>query len=247
VLTRGNTTVHINAGPTYIPRATPAKLTTVAPRAFPQRAIYPHAGASMSDRPWIRAAGAGEAPAAGGLGAGRGVAPVAGRGFSTRVSPARASNSTSPPPRIYNPPRTFASMVAPHAYGSPAQSAPHTFNPPPANVGPRIYEHPAPSYGAPRTYGAPSAPAYNPPPRTFATRPAVNPMRGGFTPQYNAPRTFAPPAHAAPPSFHQSFAPPMHAAPSHSFSAPMGGGGFGHAGGGSFGGGAHFSGGGHRR
>ena len=237
VLTRGNTTVHINAGPTYIPRATPARLQTVAPRAFPQRAIYPHPGATMSDRPWIRAAGVGEdGLIAGGASAHRGVGPVASRGFSTRVSNSTSRTIASPPPRIYNPPRTFASTAAPHAFGSPAPAygASRAYNPPAANTGPRIYEHPAPAYGAPRAYGAPggnnAVRVYSPPSRPFAQAPA-----------YSAPRSFAPPAAHAAPSFHQTYSPPMHAAPSHSFSAPMGGGGFGHANGG-----AHF-GGGHRR
>jgi hypothetical protein len=248
VLTRGNTMVHINAGPKYIPHATPVRLNTVAPQAFPQRAILPRPGTGMSQRPWIRAAdNAVPSPGAGGQGAGRVVGHVAGRGFPTRIS-------SSPPPQIYNPPRAFASTAAPHAFGSaapvhgaphaigpaaPVSNTPHTYNPPPANVGPRVYDHPSPAYGAPRAFGV-----YSPPPRTFANPPAVNPVRAGVAPPpaYSAPRpmapaparTFAPPA----PSFHQSFSAPVHAAPSHSFGAPAGGGGFGHANGG-----AHFGGG----
>jgi len=260
VLTRGNMTVHINAGPKYVPNATPVRLNNVAPQAFPQRAILPRPGAGMSQRPWIRAADEGvTAPGAGGRNAGRVVGHVAGRGFSTRIS-------SSPPPQIYNPPRTFASTAAPHAFGpqafgsaapahgaphafaapAPVSGAPHTYNPPAATVGPRVYEHPSPSYGAPRPFAAPAdrnpVRVYSPPPRPFANAPAVNPVRAGFAPSpaYSAPRTMAPapaPAHTfAPPaqSFHQSFS-----APSHSFGGPAaGGGGFGHAGGG-----AHLGGG----
>ena len=103
VLTRGTTTVHINAGPRYIPNATPARLTTVAPHAFPQRAILPRAGAAMYARPWIRAAAAGRAPAGGDLQppAAIGGGHVAGRDFPMRGSAAQT-------PRIYNPPRPVA-------------------------------------------------------------------------------------------------------------------------------------------
>ena len=51
VLTRGGTTVHINAGPRHVNSAVPVRLTAVAPQAFPQRAILPHRGATMSARP----------------------------------------------------------------------------------------------------------------------------------------------------------------------------------------------------
>jgi hypothetical protein len=257
VLTRGNTTVHINAGPKYIPNATPVRLNAVAPQAFPQRAILPRPGAGMAQRPWIRAANdAVTSPGAARPGAGRVVGHVAGRGFSTRIS-------SSAPPQIYNPPRTFASTAAPvhgapHSFGSqafgsaaPVSGTPHAFNPPPASVGPRVYDHPAPAYGAPGAFGAPDrnpVRVYSPPPRTFANSPAVNPVRAGFAsqPAYSAPRTMAPaPAHTSAPAPAHTFAPPAPAfhqsftAPSHSFGGPAaGGGGFGHANGG-----AHFGGG----
>src|SRR5436190_7223778 len=63
VLTRGGATVHINAGPRHVNSAVPVRLTAVAPQAFPQRAILPRQGATMSARPWIRAATGGGGPA----------------------------------------------------------------------------------------------------------------------------------------------------------------------------------------
>jgi hypothetical protein len=94
VLTRGPTTVHINAGPRHIPGALPARLNTVAPHAFPQRAILPHRGVTMSARPWIRAAATGGTPA--GNGGGRGIgAPVgAGNGRAWHAPPPSSAPAT---------------------------------------------------------------------------------------------------------------------------------------------------------
>jgi hypothetical protein len=230
VLTRGAATVHINAGPRYVPNATPQRLMAVAPQAFPQRRILPQRGVNMADRPWIRAAsiGGGAVPAAGGAGL-RGGAGGGGLGAGRPVEhgpPGRAP-SASPAPRIYNPPRAFASTVygSPHGYGggaAPVSGAPHSYG-----AGPRISGSP-PASNLPRVY--------SPPPRPFAQAPVQRPPVQ---------------------SFHQAYSPaaaPHFAPPPHNFSAPapsFGGGGFGHAGGGGGvpfggGGGAHF-GGGHRR
>ena len=262
VLTRGPTTVHINAGPRHIPGALPARLNTVAPHAFPQRAILPHRGATMSERPWIRAAATGGTPA--GNGGGRGIgAPVgAGNGRTWHAPPP----SSAPATRIYNPPRPVAPMhgggnqplftsSAPHIFNpnpspvssaprfnnpTPASAAPHIYNPPPASAAPRVFNsqpNSQPMYGAPHTFGGSPARAYNPPPRAFPSSPVVTPQRT-FTP---APAPFQ---HAPAPSFHQAFTPPAtHAPPARSFSPPASSGWSGHAAGG---GGAHF-GGGHRR
>ncbi len=291
VLTRGATTVHINAGPRYIPNATPSRLKAVAPHAFPQRAILPRPGANMSARPWIRAASTGIMPATRGapMGAGASIgghAPMGGGASlgggapsgggarmgaghaSGRNFPGHASSAppSAPPSPIYNPPRAF-----PPSPGGVYGSGPRTFGPAThgsgqtfASTGPRIHDVAPPnnppragsaptSYGAPHTFGAQPdhnpARVYNPPPRTFATPPAVNPTRSfGSSPAgaYNpAPRTFAapqrsftPPAQPSRPTFAppQTHAPQMNAAPQRSFSAPAAGG-FGNGGGAHFGGG----------
>jgi len=258
LLTRGNASVHINAGPRHIPGAVPAQLRTIAPQAFPQRAILPRRGATMSARPWIRAANGG-APTGGGIPAGRvgGVgAPPSGAGrvfgghpsWHSSAAPAQTF-SGSPPPRVYNPQRPVApgmfTNTAPRISNnpSPTSSAPHVFNAAPASVAPRV-SAPQPTYGAPHTLGAsPASPHfYNAQPRVASPAPPVTPQRT-FSP--------GPVQHAPAPAFHGSAAPPvMHApapppsrsfsAPSFSAPAPSGGGSFGHAGG------AHF-GGGHRR
>jgi len=255
VLARGGATVHINAGPRYVPNAAPARLMAVAPQAFPQRRILPQRGVNIGERPWIRAAtGGGMAAAA----AGGGPAVRGGAGFGVRTlgraTPAHAAAPT-PPPRIYNPPRAFASTLAPHGYSppvsygaprafgaAPAGNAPHTYNPvrtygaAPASNAPHMYNPPAAQQ--PRMYGAPPSGnlprVYSPPPRTFAQPPAQRAPAQSFRPAYTPP-----PAYTAP----HNFSPP---APS------FGGGGFGHPGGGNFGqpaggGGAHFGGGGRRR
>jgi hypothetical protein len=175
----------------------------------------------MADRPWIRAASSSPVPA----NARPGV-----RGGGVRAPGVRAPAAASPTPRIYNPPRTFASTVGSPAsagiqqgrgYGSPAYGAPRAGAP--VSNGPRVYNYNQPTRG----YGAPptnNVRVYSPPPRTFAQPPAQRPAQ----------------------SFHPAYTPPpSHFSQPHNFSAPapsFGGGGFGHAGGG--GGGMHFGGGG---
>jgi len=275
VLTRGGATVHINAGPRYIPNATPSRLMAVAPHTFPQRAILPRPGATMYSRPWVRAATAGSGTGAGpsdgrpipgsGVGTVRGGSP-AGRGVSGRPP-------VSEPPRIYNPPRAFPSSPPAHTFAStaPTTVGPRIIsNPTPASAAPRVHEaarfdnaprasfvaprasfgnQPA-SYGAPRTFGAPpsTAPhAYSAPPRTYGQPAVVNPSSAGFA---SSPvRVYSPPARTLDP-------PPVQHAPAQSFHqaftppathvAPAHN--FGAPAAGTFGGGgAHFGGGGHRR
>jgi hypothetical protein len=261
VLTRSGTTVHINAGPRHITNAPPVRLTSVAPQAFPQRAILPRPGATMSARPWIRAASGagGGVPASSGGSSGRAGAPagarpggVFGQHPSWHAPLSSNPSSSTLAPRIYNPPRAWA--PAPHAGGQPsfATTAPRIYNPPQAFSGSRhIYNPPAPASApridnspaltsTPQVYGRPQS--WGAVPRAFGGAPAQSPVQ-----VYSPPaRTFAAPpvshAPALPP--HQSFSPPqMHTAappPAHSFSAPAPSGSFGHVGG------AHF-GGGHRR
>jgi len=252
VLTRGFTTVHINAGPRYVPGAAPRKLMAVAPQAFPQRAILPQRGVNMAERPWIRAASGDVVRPAGAGGeirgrAGIGVGQTLGRG-----APARVSAPT--PPRIYNPPRAFAStapaqVYAPsHAFATPS----HAFAPSaPASAPPRGYGAAA-MYGSPHAHGiAPAGGAprvYGPPTPTYSA-----PAAGNFPRVYSPPpRPFAQPPAQRPPAqtFHQAYtpAPAQHFSQPHNFVAPSPGGfggGGAHFGGG---GGAHFGGGGgHRR
>ena len=196
VLTRGIATVHINAGPRYIPNATPARLKAVAPHAFPQRAILPRPGANMSARPWIRAARGASAPGHGGFpiggaGAGGGAAPHAlGRNVP---GPGRAPTPPSPHHTYNPPPRPFGPAVGPHTFTPPtpgggapvADTVPRVYNPPPAN-GPRIYNPPPAST---------ARHIYNPPPAS--TGPRIYNHGGGINPPaathiYNPP-TFAPP------------------------------------------------------
>ena len=269
VLTRGNTTVHINAGPRHVNSTLPARLTSVAPQAFPQRAILPQRGATMSARPWIRAATAGGAPASGGGGPapavgaahtfGRAPMPINAGRAPARIAPPSPSSAYAAP-RIYNPPRPVAPSIrasnepsfassAPHIYNpAPAPSGAHIYNPPSVSSAPHIY-NPAPANPAPRIYNPAPAPSttYGTP-HTFSSSPArvYNPPPRTFStaPAVNPTRTFAPPVQHAPalPS-HGSFTPapaPVHAMPpSRGFSAPA-------TSGWSGGGAAHF-GGGHRR
>jgi hypothetical protein len=239
VLTRGGATVHINAGPRHVTSAAPVRLTNVAPQAFPQRAILPHQGATMSARPWIRAA------AGGGTGVGNGVGrpgalvdPSSGRAAGRTPAFGRTAPRIAPPspyasyatPHVYNPPRPVAPSA--HANNAPtfASSAPHIYNPPTANGGGTHIYNPAPANGGahiynpptasnpPRVYNAPTvnpAPAYGAPhpfgaPPARVYNPAPPPPRSfPSAPAMNPPRTFAPPAQHAP-------APPAH----QTFSAP---------------------------
>jgi hypothetical protein len=208
VLTRGGTTVHINAGPRHVTNAAPVRLTSVAPQAFPQRAIYPRTGVNMSARPWIRAATTNESPAENRTaGPFRGAPSPSGAGAShlfgrtpARTSPPAAhapSGSYAPPLRTYNPPRPVAPSV--QASNQPAfgSSTPRIYNPPPVNSAPRVYNAPSAStaphvYNTPPTSNAPriyNAPAGSSAPRIYNTPPAtVAPHVYGTPPSFGAPR-----------------------------------------------------------
>jgi hypothetical protein len=212
VLTRGGTMVHINAGPRHVNSAVPVRLTAVAPQAFPQRAILPQRGATMSARPWIRAATGGGSPGnSGGAnrppGAGALVDPSAGRAAGrtpafgrapARIAPASPYSSYASP-HVYNPPRPVApsarasnqpafASTAPRIYNPPgANGAPHIYNPAPAGNGAHIYNPPAAST-SPRIYNP--APA-NPAPRIYNPAPAnPAPHTYGQPATYGAPHTF---------------------------------------------------------
>jgi hypothetical protein len=218
VLTRGRSTVHINAGPRYIPNAKPTRLKAVAPHAFPQRAIFPRPGVKMAARPWIRAARAAAAAPAG-----SGGAPIGGGGGGGgRVWGGGLPGRGAPPPQIYSPPRPSGVTAAPHTFTPPAHAGgapahlPRVYDPPPAFARPasgRATPHaggmaPPPSSGAPRVhdpgagrgvFGTPTT--FSPPPaggspRTFDTPPTFAPPRTfGSTPAFAPPRTFGnPPA-----------------------------------------------------
>jgi hypothetical protein len=200
VLTRGATTVHINAGPRYIPNATPTRLRAVAPQAFPQRAILPRPGANMSARPWIRAASTGTggirwnggaptdsgprmrggAPMGGGprTGGGPTMSGGAPMGGGPRMEAGRASGRNFPG----------------HASSSPPASAPPSvYNPPrpfaPAAGG--VYYGSGPrTYGSATTHGSTQSFA-NTGPRITEVAPANNPSRAGGVPAtYGTPHNF---------------------------------------------------------
>jgi hypothetical protein len=55
LLSRGGYNVHVNAGPTRGISARPVSLSRAAPGVLPRLAVYPRAGLSLSERPWVRA------------------------------------------------------------------------------------------------------------------------------------------------------------------------------------------------
>jgi hypothetical protein len=235
VLNHRGTTVHINAGPRHVTNAVPVRLTAVAPQAFPQRAILPHRGATMSARPWIRAATGGGGPANNG-GAGR----PAGAGGLVDPSPGRAAGRTpalgrtpariAPPtpyssyasPHLYNPPRPVApsarasnqpafASTASRTYNPPAgNGAPHIYNPPAATAGTHIYNPPAASPAPHISNPAPVSSA----PHTFGPAPTYGtPHTFGGSPArvYNPPPRSFPSSPAVNPP--RTFAPPVQHAP----------------------------------
>jgi hypothetical protein len=229
LLTRGNWSVHVNAGPTRGITARPVSLSRVAPAALPRVAVYPHPGVSLNARPWMRTSEArgdvltqgwrGGAPAAQPHTVGR--APAYGSSPSARAEVRAPSASSS-----------WSQRRAP-AYGS-AVGYGHPYNggwSPPAT---------RPSYGAPNGYTAQNA--YRAPANAYrASAPMPAYRAPAPVPAYHPPvRSFSPPPHSfAPPS-----APPSSGGFSHFGSS---GGGASHVGasaGGHFGG---FGGGGRRR
>ncbi|HZL16302.1 MAG TPA: DUF6600 domain-containing protein, partial [Polyangia bacterium] len=90
LLTRGQWTVHVNAGPTRGILARPVRLSSAAPHALPHLAVYPHPGVSLNARPWMQTGGAGAYRGAYGQ-PNRGAGPVAteahGQSWNAGASP----------------------------------------------------------------------------------------------------------------------------------------------------------------
>ena len=218
LLTRGGWNVHVNAGPTRGITARPVSLSRAAPGVLPRLAVYPRAGVSLNERPWVRTAAARADNLTNGWHAGVPVAPQRAEGRTPALGSAPSSRpGFRAPATSWHPTQTYGNTGSyghPYGGGWTAPQARPTFGAT-GGYGRPAYGVPAPAYRAPApTYHAP-APAYRPAPSYGA-----------------APRPFAP-----------SYAPPSGG--SHFGGGNFGGG--SHFGGGSFGGGSHFggSGGGH--
>ena len=201
LLTRGNWSVHVNAGPTRGITARPVSLSRAAPSALPRVAVYPHPGLSLSARPWTRTpetrggvptqgwrAGTpavqphtfGRAPGYDSSSAARAEARAPSAGWSQRPAPAYGSPGGYGHPYNsgWSAPATRPSYGAPNAYGAPSAYGAQNGYRAPANA----YRAPAPmpAYRAPApAYRAP-APSYNQAPRSFAP-PSAPPSGGGFS------------------------------------------------------------------
>jgi hypothetical protein len=186
LLTRGNWSVHVNAGPTRGIVARPVSLSRVAPAALPRVAVYPHPGISLNARPWTRAPEArgdlpaqgwrastpapqahtvGRPPAYGSSQAARAEVRASSATWSQRAAPAygNAGGYGHPYNSGWSAPAQRPSYGAPSGYG--AQNAYR------ASV--NAYRAPAPAFHAP-------APSYSQAPRSFAP-PSAAPSRGGFS------------------------------------------------------------------
>jgi hypothetical protein len=217
VLTRGDMTVRVNAGPLRGINTQPVRLASTVPRVLPRLAVLPHPGQPVAARPWARLASID-------AGSARATTGVRAPAFQPRASASTYQAQPRPAAALgYQPPAYRPAAPAYHApgygYQAPAYHAPAYRAP--AYHAP-AYQASMPAYHAP-SYGAPvyqrPAPAYH--------APAYSP------PTYNAPAYHAPAYQA--PVFRASapaFSPAPSFAPSH-----MGGSQFGSAGGGHFGGG----------
>jgi uncharacterized membrane protein YgcG len=223
LLTHGQWTVHVNAGPTRGILATPVRLSSAAPHVLPHVAVYPHAGVSLSARPWAQAGGAGANR--GGYSQptrGAGAAGTGAYGWNAGAVPRTAGRTPAYGPAAARPaaraPATTWSRPSQPYYGNNAGYGRTTYGAGGSyNAAPRPYAAAAPSYGTPQPayHAAPAAPP------SYYRAPAAS-----YAP---APRTFSPPP-----------------APHFSGGSSFGGGGGNHfSGGSSFGGGgSHFGGGG---
>jgi hypothetical protein len=226
LLTHGSWTVHVNAGPTRGVAGSPVQLSRAAPGVLPRVAVYPHAGVSLNERPWTRAAAAHGDALTQGWHAGV-PAPQThtfGRTPAYGSSPAARAEVRAPSPGWS--PRPAATYGSTGGYGHPYSSGWSAPSARPSYGAQTAYRAPAPAYRAPAPAYRASAPAYR------APAPAYSPPRS-FAPAYSPPsRSYAPPA-----------APPSSGGFSH-FGSAGGGSTFGGSGGGHFGG---FGGGGRRR
>jgi len=227
LLTRGGYNVHVNAGPTRGITAPPVSLSRAAPGALPRVAVYPRAGLSLNERPWVRAEALRADNLTHGWHAGVPMAPQRTEGRTPALGTAPSSRpGFRAPVNNWHPTPTYGTAAN---YGHPS------------GVG-RTAPQARPTFGSAGGYGAPfrapsPAPAYHPAPAYGA-----------------APRSFTPPAPSGGSHFGGgSFGGGSHfgggsfGGGSHSGGGSFGGG--SHFGGGSFGGGNHFggSGGGHHR
>jgi hypothetical protein len=227
LLTRGGYNVHVNAGPTRGITARPVSLSRAAPGALPRVAVYPRAGVSLNERPWVRAEAVRADNLTHGWHAGVPMAPQRTEGRTPALGTAPSSRpGFRAPVNNWHPTPTYGTAGN---YGHPSGGG---WTAPQAR----------PTFGSAGGYGAPfrapsPAPAYHPAPAYGA-----------------APRSFTPPAPSGGSHFGGgSFGGGNHSGGG-SFGGGnhFGGGSFGggsHFGGGSFGGGSHFggSGGGHHR
>jgi hypothetical protein len=186
LLTRGNWSVHVNAGPTRGIVARPVSLSRVAPAALPRIAVYPHPGVSLNARPWTRTPQArgdlltqgwragspapqphtvGRSPAYGSSQAARAEVRAPSATWSQRAAPAygNAGGYGHPYNSGWSAPAQRPSYAAPSRYG--AQNT---------------YRAPVNSYRAPAPAPAYHAPSYSQAPRSFAP-PSPAPSRGGFS------------------------------------------------------------------
>ena len=232
LLTRGNWSVHVNAGPTRGITARPVSLSRVAPAALPRVAVYPHPGVSMNARPWTRT------PEVRGPALSQGWHPGGAAQQPHTVGRAPAYSSSQAARAEIHAPSGSWSQRPVSGYGSSGGYG-HAYNNGGSTPAPR------PSYGAPTGYGAQNA--YRAPVNSFrASAPMPAYRSPAPAPAYRAPAA-APPYRAPAPSFSQpprSFAPSSGSGFSHFGSS---GGGASHVGasvGGHFGG---FGGGGRRR
>jgi hypothetical protein len=170
LLTRGGYSVHVNAGPTRGINAHPVSLSRAAPGVLPRLAVYPRAGVSLNERPWVRSEAMRADNLAHGWHAGVPAAPQRTEGrtpaFGNAPSPRpgfRASASSWHPTQTYGNAGNYG-----HPYGG-GWTAPQA----------------RPTYGAASGYGAPAyraaAPVYRPAPSYGAAPRSLAPS---YTPSY---------------------------------------------------------------
>lgn len=231
LLTRGQWSVHVNAGPTRGFSAAPVRLASAAPHVLPHVAIYPHAGVALSARPWTQAAHSG-ASAQGG----------SGRGAYGQRSGGQSWNAGAAAPHTVGRTPAYGPAAARPGVRTPATAWSRPAQPYYGNAGSYGRPNGGGSYGSPAPAGRPFAAAQS----YGAAPPAYRAAPPAPSSYYHAPAASYAPAQRsyAPPAAHYgggTFSGGSHFGGGSSFS----GGGGSHFGGG--GGGSHFGGGGGRR
>jgi hypothetical protein len=231
LLSHGQWTVHVNAGPTRGVVGTPVRLATAAPHVLPHVAVYPHAGVSLNARPWTQAGAGGAYRGAYGQ-PNRGSGSVASGGYrqgwnagaAPGAGPRTVGRTPAYGPAVARPAATTWSRPSQPYYGNSAGYTRTSYG---AGGG---------SYSAPRPYAA-ASPGYGNPQPAYRAAPAPVYNRAPMPSYAPAPRAFSAPA----PHFSGggSFSGGSH------FSGGSFSGGGSHFSGG--GGGSHFGGGGGRR